>query len=219
MYLIHLKRLTHFDENWLKFLELIPKFANSHYHDIITYACGLTSFLILLVFRPTIKQCNRNHIMSKYNYDLFHRENPQLRPIMIYRLCNLVIPMFAGAISMTCYSLVARYSFRISMHSYWFYVAGLIPIAIYTIYEFLQSNVFGWIFTFGTIYIISKLNTQYCMEFEDHHKACYAVKYTMVVFGIIGIVKQFAPPLKDIITFFKNKRNISESSHTNKSTE
>lgn len=219
MFLQVYDKVYSFDEAWDKFLVILPKFAKSHYYDIMTYSCGFIAFMILLIFRPTIKVYNRSHIFKKYGYDLFHRENPDFKPIMIYRLRNLIIPILAGIISMAGYATVAKYSDKIRLGSYWFFAAGLIPVAIYTIYEFLQSNIFGWIFTFGTIYIISKLNTQYCIEFEDHHKACYAVKYTMVVFGIIGIVKQFAPPLKDIITFFKNKRNISESSHTNKSTE
>lgn len=195
-----------FDTAWSKFLDVMPKFADSHYFDIMTYCCGFIAFMILLIFRPTIKKINRNHIMKKYGYDLFHRENPQLKPIMIYRLWNLFIPIIAGLISMTGYAMISGLSVRIHIKSYWFYVAFLIPVAIYTIYEFLQSGILGWIFTFLSIAFISANNIKYCIEFEDHHKACYAIRYTMVFFGIVGLVKQFAPPLNDLWTIIKNKR-------------
>ena len=200
-----------FDTAWDTFLRILPKYMNSHYFDIMTYSCGVIAFIFMMLFRRRIKSFSARVVYKKYDYDIYHRDNPNFKALIIYRIINLIIPVCAGIISMMGYSMISSMSDRIKIHSYWFYVAPLVPVGIYTIFEFFESGILGSIVALYVMSRISYYNTLFCEENEDHHKACYAVRLIIVTFGIIGLIKQFSPPLKSLWSAYKIRKKEKKS--------
>lgn len=196
-----------FDSAWETFLRILPKYMNSHFYDIMAYCCGFAGFVVALLLRKRIKKFNRNCIEKKFSCDLLRRDPIEVKPLIIYRICNLFIPALAAIISIACFEVVAYLSTRIKIDTVWVWIIPFMPIAVYTLYEFWESGILGWLLSMVIILIIEKQNYDYCCEFEDHHKACYAIRVIVVTFGIIGLVKQFIPSVKDCIKFIKQKKN------------
>lgn len=200
-----------FDSAWETFLRIFPKYMNSHYYDFMAYCCGFAGLLFALLIKRRIKGVTRGCIEKKYSCDLLRREDVEIKPMIYYRLMNLFIPILAALVSVACFELVAFLSDRIKMQTVWVWIIPFIPIAIYTLYEFFESGILGWAVAILILVIILKRNYDYCCEFEDHHKACYAVRVIFVVFGILGIVKQFLPPYAMIKQMLKKKRKAKKN--------
>lgn len=201
-----------FDSAWEKFLQILPKYMNSHYYDIMAYCCGLAGFVVAMLLKQRIKGLHERGIREKYGYDLKNPDPKNLKPLFIYRIRNLIIPVLAAIVAECCFEVVAFLSDRIQVHTVWMWIIPFIPIAIYTIYEFFESGLLGWVAALFTIALVFRKNYDYCCEFEDHHKACYAVRVIFVVFGILGILLQLLPSMRTNRVIARKKRALRKES-------
>ena len=198
------------DKLWDHFIRVLPTYTDSHYNDIMVYAGGIASLLIMLLFKDRIKKFNKDMVQHKFSYNLSERKPVILKPIMVYRWCNLLIALFASLLSLFWFTFVACLSERISSHSEWIIIAPLVPIAIYTLFEMWKSGILGFVISMIVMLFIERYNYFYCIRFASHHKACYAVRLVMKVFGVMGIVFQILPPYKDVLNLIKEKRSGKE---------
>ena len=195
-----------FDSAWNKFIDIMPKYLNSHFHDIMAYCCGFVAFILVMTFKNGIKNYNRKCVEKKYSYDLYRRNPVKIEPIMNYRIRNLIIPIIGAIISVWFWGIVANLSDRIEVKEVWFFIAPLVPIAVYTMYEFLESGIVGWLLLLLITVLVFKGNYDYCCEFEEHHKICYAVRLLFVVFGILGFILQILPSWHDFKKLMRERR-------------
>lgn len=180
-----------FDTLWEGFWRIVPKYANSHIYDIMSYVSGTVAMLITLMFKNSIKAANRKKVFTKFGYDVYDRPMLNKHAGMSYRRRNMLIALLAFIIGCLCFMLVAKLSYRIRVSTYWLPMAGLTAIAEYTFMEQFLNGWYGRLIELLIINAVSIINSYYCMNNEDHHKACLAIRTVVIVFGLAGLMGQF----------------------------
>lgn len=158
------------------FLERLPSYAMSHTYDVVAYELGLLVCVIVSMIKDPIKKFNKKKA----------GEN-----IKAYRRRNLAVAAVAFALSEILFQVFAYFSPTIEALTWWTLIAGLTPIAIYTILELIMSGLIGQLICIAVIVSAFFVNRYYCAVNMNHHKICYAVKMLMIAFGMLGIVLQF----------------------------
>lgn len=180
-----------FDLLWEGFLRVAPKYARSHYYDIMAYYSGTLALVFTILFKKHFKNVNRRAVYRKFGYDVNTRPMTNVEAGMSYRRRNLIIAVFAFFLGCSFFAMIAYASAKIRLATVWLPIAGLTAIAEYT---FLEQFCNGWISRLIEVLIIEVIsiaNGFYCLNNENHHKECYAIKITVIVFAIAGIIGQF----------------------------
>lgn len=170
------------------FLEKLPAYAISHTYDAVTYELGLLVCVLVSMIKDPIKKANRKKSGDN---------------VKAYRRRNLIVAGIAFALSEVIFWVFAYFSPTISVKTWWTLIAGLTPIAIYTVIELILSGLLGQLACIVIAAGVFVANRYYCSVNFNHHKICYAVKMFVIVLGVLGIVLQFFN--------FKNGKKKEES--------
>ncbi len=164
----------------------LPSYFLSHMYDIVSYEIGALAAVIVCFFKDPIKNA-----FKKLACDA-----------ATYRRLNLFVALIAGIISETIYLVFAYLSPSIKVVSNWNLVVFLVPVGVYTLIEMIGSGWLGIIGTGAILAITLVGNKIYCDRFQNHHKLCYAIKMSMIIFAVIGILRQ--------VIYIKNSNIKSE---------
>ena len=180
------------------FLLKVPSYAYSHIYDMVVYEIGVLAAVLVCFFKDPIKRAIRKRVYQKTEIDVKAKREPdeeKSKPvrsaIMKYRRLNMVIILIAGVLSEILFQIFAAFSPRIKAFTLWTFIAFIVPVAVYTFMEMLISGWIGRIAVVVLFFTVLNANAYYCLIHESHHKACYAIKAFVVLFGILGIIIQF----------------------------
>lgn len=158
------------------FLEKLPSYATSHIYDVVTYELGILVAVIVAMIKDPVKKANKR----KAGDD-----------IKAYRRRNLIVALIAFILGEILFQVFAFFSPTIEAVTWWTLIAGLTPIAVYTMVEMIKSGLIGQLSFLVMIVAAFFVNRYYCSITMNHHKMCYAVKMLMIAFGVLGILLQF----------------------------
>lgn len=172
----------------------LPSYFMSHMYDIVSYEIGALAAVIICFFKDPIKNAFRKAVLKKTGIDVKNNDIPHgmdyAKATATYRRLTLFVALIAGIVSEIIYLAFAYFSPSIKVVSGWNLVVFLVPVGVYTIIEMIGSGWLGIICT-GVILAITIVgNKIYCDRFQNHHKLCYAIKLSLVIFAIIGVLKQ-----------------------------
>ena len=173
-------------------------YAYSHIYDIVVYELGMLAAVLICFIKDPIKRANRKSVYRNTGIDVKakrsmeeEKSSPVKRAVMLYRRRNMLVALLAGVLSEILYCVFAYYSPRIKGFSAWNLIAFIAPIAVYTFVEQLICHWTGPFFCVAVTVAVFYANRYYCLINENHHKACYAIKALVVIFGVLGIFLQF----------------------------
>lgn len=174
-----------FDGKWAAFWAMVPKYANSHKYDMLVYACGTAALLITFLYKNVIKK--RNKVITLKH---FADECPDAA-VNYYRRRNLLVALCAAMLSGLFFGIVSFLSYELRLDTFWTVIVPLVPIAEYSVIEMLRKDSAHRLLCIAILLAVVEINYIYCMARESHHKACYAIKILMLVYGLFGLLDQF----------------------------
>lgn len=173
------------DNMWSYFWYRVPQYMNSHMYDVMVYLCGTFALVLTLILKKYIKRYNRKLVIKRFGEECTEASDK------FYRRRNLWVALIAACLSLGLFGIVAYGSYILRLNTIWTLISPFVPIAEYTVWEMLKKGNTGRLIFAAIVLVAIEVNYLYCMANETHHKACYVIRYLMLVFGIIGVLDQF----------------------------
>ncbi len=174
-----------FDGKWAAFWAMVPKYANSHKYDMLVYACGTVALIVTFLYKNVVKKWNKGIMLKRF------ADESTDTAVKFYRRRNLIVALCAAMLSGLFFGIVSLLSYELRLDTFWTVIVPLVPIAEYSVIEMLRKDSAHRLLCIAILLAVVEINYIYCMVQESHHKACYAIKILMLVYGLFGLADQF----------------------------